>query len=442
MRNRLFLLLLSLWCPALVSGAAPLPALELQVPIRADVAAYQYRLDNGLTVVLVPNARAPLSAVYHWVRVGSLQESTGATGIAHLFEHMMFRPLSAGAPGFFELAERLGAEVNAETRFNATVYTSVVPTRNLRALLGMESARFKGLRVTDALLDVERNAVASEYSTKFDASPVTDLWFQIYQAAFPGHPYGRTMIGDRADLPAIRAEHCNAFFEAFYKARNTGLFVGGNFDRDEVLGWIVELYGDWAPGQPTVLPAAYRHDGKPVFARGRLPSGVPYVMAGFRTPELDGRNHDLQNIVNHVLFGSDHSLAQRRLLDRDKLVSAVAEFNYDYDRAMLKTVMILLPETSREQAVAALLRLPQDFRALSDEEYQAYLKEFQVGTAEYVLRNENLIEALSFHWGKYGDIRHVADRAKRPLAVGKAQVAAFLDRYVTESNLVVVENKE
>ena len=119
------------------SQAAPLPKgvkLIKEVRLRDKVTAAQYELANGLTVVLLPNKLAPLTSVYHWVKAGSLHETPGITGIAHLFEHMMFRPLTPDEPTFFMKVKKLGVAANAFTEFAMTVYTSTVPTKNLHEL--------------------------------------------------------------------------------------------------------------------------------------------------------------------------------------------------------------------------------------------------------------------------------------------------------------------
>ena len=203
--------------------------------INSSVTTEEYKLPNGLSVFLTVNRFAPNTVISHWVKVGSLHEKNGITGIAHLFEHMMFRPLKPGNPSFFDIAGKLGADFNANTRFESTYYYTAVPNKNLMSLLEAESNRFKNLRVTDDMLDAERKAVWSEYSTKFDANPHIDLWFQIYQKAYVGHPFGWMIIGFREDLDKIKANDCNEFFKNYYTPNNTGLFVTGNFDSEKIL---------------------------------------------------------------------------------------------------------------------------------------------------------------------------------------------------------------
>lgn len=430
-----------------LAGAGAAPAGEPLKPtrtltLREGVDIREYSLPNGLTVVLTANPRAPLTSIYHWVKAGSLHETKGITGMAHLFEHMMFRPLAPDKPGFWVHAARLAAQANANTRFASTVYTTTVPDENLREALQLESDRFEKLTVTDELLDVERKAVWSEYSTKMDANPIIDLWDRVYRAGFPGHPYGWMIIGDREDLEKIKATHCNDFFKRLYRPNNTGLFISGNFDPEKVIAWVQELYGDWEKGEDSKLPEPFAARAGAVWAQGKLPSTAKNVLIGYRTPEFDGKNHHLQSFVNHVLFEANLSLARRRLLHDKKMVSAVEGFNFSYDSGMIKVMATLLPGVTKEAAAAEINELVKDFAKLDAAEFQAYLKDYHIAYAEAIQKNESLNESIALSWGKFGSLDAVVESAKAPLSVTQADVQQFLEKYVTSDNMVAVTNKE
>ncbi|HPI41750.1 MAG TPA: pitrilysin family protein, partial [Pseudobdellovibrionaceae bacterium] len=237
-----FFLVLSSYTPFIMAQDTihKKPKANAIIKINDHLKTHHYILDNGLEVFLTPNPKAPNVQVAHWVKAGSLHEKKGTTGIAHLFEHMMFRPLKMGAPSFDQQVDKLGAINNANTRFESTYYHTSVPSKNLNELLKIESERFRNLKVSDGLLDLERGAVWSEYSTKFDSNPMLDLWFQIYRKAFPGHPFGWTIIGFREDLEKIKASDCNEFFNTYYRPNNIGLFITGNFDLDKTLPSVLE----------------------------------------------------------------------------------------------------------------------------------------------------------------------------------------------------------
>lgn len=401
----------------------------------------QTRLNNGLSVLLVKNTKAPGTSIYHWVKAGSLHEKPGSTGIAHLFEHMMFRPLKAGAPGFMPAIEALGGDSNASTRFDATVYTTTVPQRNLARALTLESTRFQHMRVNKELLDLERQAVWSEYSTKFDANPVIDLWFWIYRAAFPGHPFGWMIVGFREDLERIDADACNDFFQAHYVPNNVGLLIAGDIDVNQTLSLVEKLYGNWTPGEASKLPPDYVPEAQFTRQKSALPSGSKMLLLGYRLKTLPPADMLTLRLANYILYGADYSLARRDLLHKNHLVSELSEFNFDYDRGLLKVFAVLPPETQVSKVVEHLHRLPTSLHALSEREFNAYATSFRIDLIERIQRNEGLLQELGYHWGNYGDISYLLETLANKTTITRERLETLVTEIVTPSNAVLVTNK-
>ena len=424
----------------------PQPTLEAaqlvqKIEVRHDLYVYEYRLDNGLTVVLLPDKNAPSANIYHVVQVGSLHERPGITGIAHLFEHMMFRPVKKGDKDFFEHIKSLGGSANANTRFASTYYVTTIPNKRIKEALEIEAKRFQNLKVTDALLNIERGAVRSEYSTKLDAQSGFDLWFAIYRLAYPNHPYGWMITGKREDLDKISAADCNKFFDQYYKAANTGLFISGHFKRKKILKLIEQLYGKWPSGEKPAMPKPYQHDGKYVSGKGKLSSETRNIIAGFRVPEVEGDERQIASVANYIFFNSSYNLADRRLKLRDKLVSSIGSHNFFYDRGLWKAEFELLPNVKAEDALKALLALPGDFEKLPASEFEVFLRRLQIEAAEYAQRSGALLSNLIYSWHKYGDIKYAVDHIKHPIKVSKKQISEYVNKYFQRSNMVVATPK-
>lgn len=425
----------------LTFGLSPIKPVDT-ISLPGGIKTYEYQLKNGLTVFLTPNKKAPQTSVYHWVKAGSLQESPGTTGIAHLFEHMMFRPIDKNSKPFFDRIKELGGHVNANTRFYATVYTSSVPHKNLKKLLDIESERFMKLNVSDELLNVERKAVWSEYSTKFDANPIMALYYSIYRNAFPNHPYGWTVIGEREDLEKIKASDCNQFFQKYYKPNNVGLFIAGDFKKENVIKWIEERYGPWIPGENSVLPPAKIPGDHFISFETKAEAPARNTVIGFRTPEFNELNNKVLNISDFILGDSSYSLIQRQLVFDNKLASTASSFNNEYDSGMSKFFSILLPKSSIDQVISEVLKIPDMVEKMSDEKFEDYVTDFIIQNQEACLRNEDLNSKLSLSWGKWGSIKYLSDILQNRFNVQKSEVVHFLKQYLNKSNLVLVTNKE
>jgi zinc protease len=417
------------------------PTLKAIHQITTDIKTEEYQLDNGLTVFLTPNKKAPNVSIIHWVHAGSLHETPGITGIAHLFEHMMFRPLTPKEDDFSTKMKKIGADFNANTRFESTVYTSTVPDKHLGQALKNESDRFKKLAVTKELLDIERKAVWSEYSTKMDANPIFDLWFTLYTAAFPKHPLGWMIIGFREDLEKITAEDCNRFFKTFYRPNNTGLFISGNIDTKATLTEIRKNYGDWQKGEDSKLPAGFVHDNKFVTKEGVLTSKTLSYLLGYRTPLLNKDNYDLQQLVNHIFFKSKSSLAMRRFVHDKKIAADATDWNFTYDNGMLRLYLNMLPGATTEMIVAETTSLVDDFKKLGDEEFAAFAKELQIEAAESLQRNVVSNMELALLWGKSGGPASLHKLVSGKTNIARTDVEAFIGEYFKKENLVVVSNK-
>lgn len=412
-----------------------------EVKFSDDVSISEYKLANGLTVLLVPNKSAPLTTVNHWVKAGSLHERKGITGIAHLFEHMMFRPLEGEKLGIRGKAAEYGGSVGANTRFGATFYQSSVPHQNLKLLLRDESHRFRNLKVNDKTLNVERKAVWSEYSTKMDSSPVVDLWLNTYYKGYVNHPYEWMIIGARSDLEKINAKDCNSFFEKYYRPNNIGLVVSGNFNKHSVIKMIEKYYGSWEAGVKTTTPPFYKNRKGYVRAVGKLKSKVKYVMIAHRIPEPTSENFDVMELANFILYNSSFSIARREIQIKKKMVSDIDDFNFHYDRGTIKGFATLDKKYSVNSLVKEIGKLKKVIRNMSLKEFNAYKKAYQIKYSEEMLRNSGLADWVSLSWGKYGSYQKLVDMRNNGLKVSKDELNFFLDRYYTKDNLIVVTNK-
>ncbi|MES2746075.1 MAG: pitrilysin family protein [Bdellovibrionota bacterium] len=411
------------------------------VAIQGDLKSYEYTLPNGLTVVLTPNTKAPTTSIYHWVKVGSLNETPGITGIAHLFEHMMFRPLTKDAPNFDTLVRPLGGDINANTRYGATVYTTTVSNGKLNEALKLESDRFQKLVVSDELLKVEREAVRSEYSMGIDSKPMMDLWFTLFQKGFPGHPYGWTIVGDRADLDKINAKDCNTFFQKYYKPNNIGLFIAGDFTLDEAKAWVDQYYGGWQRGEAVKAPPPFKNKGT-IRAEGKLASQAQNILLGYRLEDLTGENFTLFTLADHVLAGSSNSLASKRLVDKEKIAAGVGGFNTNYDFGLSEFLVVVNPGHTYDEAINSFSALGDDLEKLSDEEYQAYLAEYQISRAEAAMRNTSLNDMLATYWGKYGSVETLQRTLAKPPTISKADLTAYVRKLLAKDNLIAVTSKK
>ncbi|AXI79800.1 M16 family metallopeptidase [Peterkaempfera bronchialis] len=293
------------------------------------LAITEHRLANGLRVVLSEDHLTPVAAVCLWYDVGSRHEVKGRTGLAHLFEHLMFQG-SANVPGngHFELVQGAGGSLNGTTSFERTNYFETMPAHQLELALWLEADRMGSLlaALDQNGLDNQRDVVKNERRQRYDNVPYGTAFEKLTAMSFPeGHPYHHTPIGSMADLDAADLEDARAFFSTYYAPNNAVLSVVGDIDPEETLRWVEKYFG--------TIPA---HDGKPEPRDGSLPpvmgeelrltvrEEVPSraLMAAYRLPNDGTREADAADLALTVLGSGESSRLYNRLVRRDRTAVA------------------------------------------------------------------------------------------------------------------------
>jgi zinc protease len=219
----------------------------------------KHTLSNGLDVIVHEDHATPLVAVSIWYHVGSKNEHRGRTGLAHLFEHLMFEGSAHQPRGYFEPLQEAGGTLNGSTNSDRTNYWEVVPAGAARLALWMEADRMGWLLPTlsQARFDTQREVVLNERRQSYENRPYGLAQFALLQAVFPEtHPYHMPTIGSPEDLRAATVDDARAFFVRFYHPRNASLAIGGDIETSEALVLAEGLFSEIPAGPPIVTPEA------------------------------------------------------------------------------------------------------------------------------------------------------------------------------------------
>jgi predicted Zn-dependent peptidase len=228
------------------------------------LSATEHTLANGLRVVLSEDHLTPVAAVCLWYDVGSRHEVPGRTGLAHLFEHLMFQgSAQVSGNGHFELIQAAGGSLNGTTSFERTNYFETMPAHELELALWLEADRMGTLltALDEESLENQRDVVKNERRQRYDNVPYGTAFERLTAMVFPdGHPYHHTPIGSMADLDAASLADAQEFFRTYYAPNNAVLSVVGDIDPEQTLAWVEKYFGS--------IPA---HDGKRPPRDGALP---------------------------------------------------------------------------------------------------------------------------------------------------------------------------
>lgn len=217
----------------------------------------EYKLKNGLRVILHEDRSTPIVAVNVWYHVGSKNEVVGRTGFAHLFEHMMFQGSKNYNADYFMPLQEAGANINGSTSSDRTNYYQVLPSNFLELALFMEADRMGNLleAMTQEKLDNQRDVVKNERRQRIDNQPYGTVGEKIGAIMYPqGHPYNWSVIGSMEDLSAASMEDVKSFFRQYYVPNNASLVIAGDFDPKRARAWVEKYFGPIAKGADVTRP--------------------------------------------------------------------------------------------------------------------------------------------------------------------------------------------
>jgi zinc protease len=311
--------------PAAGWGAPPT---ELARASLGALTATKWRLGNGLEVVLLPDPAATSVCYMTWFRVGSRNEdqAAGESGLAHLFEHLMFTQTKTTAANEFDHAmEAVGGSSNAMTYYDFTAYVDDLPPAELAIAVHLEADRMVNLDLRRRQVETERDVVAEERLASVEDSVDGILDEVMYGQAFKTHPYRWPVIGSMKDIKAFTQDKAVAFYRRFYAPNNAVLVIAGKVDADAALEAVTAAYGAIPPA-----PALPRDDIQPERApltevRTTLTRPVPAdrLVLGFRAPALGAADRAAYEILNELLAGGPSSRLHKKLVVESEWASSV-----------------------------------------------------------------------------------------------------------------------
>ncbi|MBL8538161.1 MAG: insulinase family protein [Hyphomonadaceae bacterium] len=288
-----------------------------------------FTLNNGLTVVVITDRRAPVVTHMVWYRVGSADEPRGHSGIAHFFEHLMFKGTRSIPEGeFSRIIARNGGVDNAFTAWDYTAYYQRIARDRLELVMRMEADRMRNLRFSEETFLSERDVIGEERRQRIDNSPGAVLGERMRAMLWPHHPYGTPVIGWLHEIQALDRETALSFYRTWYAPNNAILVVAGDVNAAELRPLAQRYYGrlqssrnlparDWVSDPPSVGPMRVSHRDEKV----RQPSlSRLYRATSYGTDE--GRQAHALDVAVEVLGGSETSRLYRALVVEQRLAVA------------------------------------------------------------------------------------------------------------------------
>ena len=430
-------LVAALWIaciPAIAHAATAVddPALRTQVT----------KLDNGLTVLLLPDAATPAVSFQLFVRAGSKDE-TGYTGLAHLFEHMMFRGTDRLPPESHErLIEARGGRVNAYTTADNTVFYEDVAPDSLPLVIALEAERLHHLKITEETLASERQVVLEERRLRTEDQPDGRAFESMLALAFKAHPYRVPTIGWRSDIEAVTVQACRDFFHTYYAPNNLVIAIAGNFDAPSTLAQIRAAFGSLKPVEPiwrspTREPAQRGERREIVYFDVR----APLFAAVWHAPKMGDPDAEALDVASLVLSGGRSSRLYRRLVYGEQQALGAQGGYWELEEAGLFYAFasvrpdgdIAKVEHSFLDEIARLGREPVPAAELAKAKRQ-----IEVDLLSGMETANEMAGRIGSEWVHFGRIRPVEERLRAYRAVTAEDVQRVVRKYLRKDQRTVV----
>ncbi|MCT7373864.1 M16 family metallopeptidase [Chelativorans salis] len=309
------------------------PAASAEAAAPGAVEAESFELDNGMQVVVIPQRRAPVVTQMVWYKVGAADEAPGQSGIAHLFEHLMFKATSNQQAGELDKAVTAsGGNHNAFTSFDYTAYYQQVPTDALGEMMAFEADRMRNLILSDEVLATERQVVLEERLGSVENRPEGLLSESVYATLFQNHPYGKGIIGWRHEIDAITRQQLVDFYNEHYAPNNAILVVAGDVDTQGVRQLAEETYGK-IPRGPRLPPRVRTMEPEPATLRSvklRDPRvSLPSFSRLWLAPAYFSKGRkavDALEVLTEILGGGKRSRLYRELVVDKRIASGVSAY--------------------------------------------------------------------------------------------------------------------
>jgi zinc protease len=300
----------------------------------AQANPYEMTLKNGMRIIVKEDHRAPTAVQMVWYRIGSMDEVDGASGVAHVLEHMMFKGTPNVGPGEFnKRVAAAGGRDNAFTSRDYTAYFQQVPNEKLEDVMALEADRMRHLNVDAKEFEQEIKVVMEERRMRTDNNPQAKLFEQMNAVAFQAHPYRRPIIGWMNDLETMTETDAKAWYETWYTPNNAYAVITGDVDHKAVFALAEKYYGS-LEGHPLPVRRVQvepQQEG-PRQVVVKAPAELPILIMAYKAPVLRDVEKDSEpyaiEMLTAILDGHDAARFNKKLVREDKIALSVG-IGYD-----------------------------------------------------------------------------------------------------------------
>jgi zinc protease len=405
----------------------------------------EYKLDNGLHVVLHQDKSAPVVITSVMYKVGAKDENPERTGFAHFFEHLLFEGTKNIARGeWFKIVSANGGVNNANTNDDRTYYYEVFPSNNLELGLWMESERMMHPVINEIGVKTQNEVVKEEKRLRVDNQPYGNILAEVKKNMFVKHPYRWATIGSMAHLDAAKLEEFQAFNKKFYIPNNAVLVVAGDFEYADAIKWVQQYFGAIKKGadikRETFVEEPITQTIKATYQDPNIQ--IPMMVASYRTPSFKTRDAKVLDYISTYLSDGKSSKLYKKIVDDKKMalqVGAVGFSQADYGMYILfglplgkNTAEGLLKEIDEE-----IVKIQTDL--ISEKDFQKIQNKFENKFVEGNANVEGIAENLASYYMLYDDINLINTEADIYRSITREEMREVAKKYLNPNQRLILD---
>lgn len=405
----------------------------------------EYKLDNGLHVILHQDKSAPVvitSVMYH---VGSKDENPERTGFAHFFEHLLFEGTKNIKRGeWFKIVNANGGTNNAYTSEDNTYYYEIFPSNNLELGLWMESERLMHPVINQIGVKTQNEVVKEEKRLNYDNRSYGNFHQEIKKNIFKVHPYRWTTIGSMEHLDAATLSEFQAFNKKFYIPNNAVLVVAGDFDKSQAKKWIKQYFGSIPKGTP-VIHQTFKEEPitNPFHAIYKDPNvELPLRAVIYRTPSMKTKEARVLSMISNILSEGKSSRLYQRIIDSKKMamdVGTVNEAKEDY--GYFGVYSIPMPGFSQEDIIKEvddeILKLQTEL--ITEKEFQKVQNSIETRLVSKNSNIEDIADNLATYYLLYGDINLINTQIDHFRSITREDIREVAKKYLNPNQRLTLD---
>ena len=409
------------------------------------VAFEEYKLDNGLHVILHNDPSAPTvisSVMYH---VGAKDENPERTGFAHFFEHLLFEGTENIKRGeWFKIVTSNGGVNNANTTDDRTYYYEVFPSNNLELGLWMEAERMLHPIINQIGVNTQNEVVKEEKRLRVDNQPYGNFIAEVKKNIFKKHPYRWATIGSMEHLDAATLEEFQAFNQKFYVPNNAVLVVAGDFKNDQAKEWIQKYFGPIKKGA-AIQREIFVEEPITQTIRAKFEDTniqIPAIVAAYRTPSMKTRDARVLDLISSILTDGKSSRLYKKIVDDKKMALQIGAFSNNQEDYGSYIIFGLpqAPHTAEDilaEIDSEVVKLQTEL--ISEKDLQKLQNKFE---NQYVNSNssiEGIADNLASFYLLYGDVNLINTQIDIYHSITREEIRDVAKKYLNPNQRLVLD---